>query len=137
MLALWLLATAMTPELAAVQTELETALRERYPRVERFELAALDDERASRLGSGAPIARLGARSAVAGDDGRLVWFAVRGYSRVAVASRTRAARSELEPGELVLEERDVLGLGCEPLRSIEIAGDQWLQIGRASCRERV
>jgi len=128
MLAFWLL-TAMTAQLAEVQAELETALRAKYPNVERFELAPLDLDRASQLGAGAPIARLGARSAVAGGDGRLVWFAVRGYSHVAVASRTRAARSDLEAGDLVLAERDVLGLGCEPLQSAELADDHWLRRG--------
>lgn len=127
--AFWWLAMAMTAQLAEVQAELERALRAKYPHVTRFELAALDDERAERLRPGGPIARLGARSAVAGEDGRLAWFAVRGYSVVAVVTRPLAARTELAADDLALEERDVIGLGCTPLQTTELDGAQRLRRG--------
>jgi flagella basal body P-ring formation protein FlgA len=141
MAASWVLATAISAQLAAVHAELETALRAKYPQVTRVEIAAFDAERAAGLAAGASIARLGARSALADEQGRLVWFAVRGYSDVVILARTLPARADLGPDDLALAEREVVGIGCTPLRSTEIGAGHWLRRGvrggEVLCREAI
>jgi len=44
-----------------------------------------------------------------------VWFALKAYQRVWVATRSKAAHQLLEQGDLALEERDVAPLGATPL----------------------
>jgi flagella basal body P-ring formation protein FlgA len=134
-----LLVAAMAGQLAAVEAGLETALRAKHPDVVRFEISALDAERAGRLAADAPIVKLGARSAVAGENGRLVWFAVRGYRSVPVMTRTLAARTDLTRDDIAVEEHDVVGLSCMPLATPEAVEGAWtrrgLRVGDVLCSD--
>lgn len=52
-----------------------------------------------------------------------VWFALKAYQRVRVATRRKAAHQVLEWGDLALEERDVAPLGATPLNGdVQVTG---------------
>jgi flagella basal body P-ring formation protein FlgA len=107
---------------------LESELRARYPEVVRWEIDALEVPRAAGAAdetAAVTVVRLGARSAVAVDDARLEWFAVRGFRTVVVAARSLAARSDAAEDAFALEERDVLGIGCTPLTDLAGVAGNW------------
>jgi flagella basal body P-ring formation protein FlgA len=121
--------SAAAAQSVAVAGALEEALRTRYPDVVRFEMAALDSESVARVQEPTVVVRVGARSAVAGEDGRLVWFAVRGYRDVVVAARPLAPRADVTAGDVLVAERDVLGLACTPLADTAALATVWTTRG--------
>jgi flagella basal body P-ring formation protein FlgA len=120
-----LLAAAAGAHSVPVAGALEQALRARYPEVARFEVAAFDPERAAQVPEAAAVVHLGARSAVAGADGRLVWFTARGYREVVVAAKPLAPRADVTAEDVLVAERDVLGLACAPLVDAAAITNAW------------
>lgn len=119
---------AVSTAAQGVPAALEAGLRAKYPEVVRWEIAALDAARAARSArenGPVTVVRLGARSAVAVDESRPLWFAVRGFRTVAVAARNLAARSAAAAEDFTLEERDVLGIGCTPLADLGAVAGTW------------
>jgi len=132
-------AAAAAAQAAPVAGALEDALRARYPDVVRFEIVALDPERAARVPETAAVVRLGARTAVAEADGRLVWFVARGYRDVVVAAKALAPRADVTAEDVLVVERDVLGLACAPVVDVAVLANAWtlrgVREGDILCRD--
>lgn len=123
-----LLLAASTAAQGTPKDALESELRAKYPDVARWEIDALDESRAARAAretGPVTVVRFGARSAVAMADEHVLWFAVRGYRNVVVATRNLGARSDAAEADFVLAERDVVGLRCAPLADLAAVAGSW------------
>jgi flagella basal body P-ring formation protein FlgA len=99
---------------------LEQLLRERRADVARWQVQQLANEAGdTRDFANAQLGRIGARTPVRFADGRVRWYAVAGFRDVLVSARAVESGAPLSASDTRLESRDVLGLGCEPVREID------------------
>ncbi len=141
LLMLWSMTSAAerAPEsmwMAQSRLSLMQALQDTHPSIERWEVEALlSDQQLQQLSAAAltkvEVNRLGARSGLRvtlrSQEGKTLqlplWYAVRGYATVVAAARDIASLESLAPMDGQLAERDVMGLGCEPvLNTDQLAG---------------
>jgi flagella basal body P-ring formation protein FlgA len=124
-------AGAEAPEWQAFAIErLQQALSAAHPQVDEWRIEPLIGKRQLegllRLSpSFIEVTRLGKRSSVRlaeaspSQNARTVWFAVSGMDEVLTAAATLRRGASLGRMDVVLATRDVLGLGCEPVRDPE------------------
>jgi flagella basal body P-ring formation protein FlgA len=88
----------------------ETRLIETHPRPPKSPKSMIES-----------IGRIGPRTAVRFGDGRVRWYVVSGFRPVAVATRALEYRDAVTASDVTVDERDVIGLGCE---AVEIDGER-------------
>jgi flagella basal body P-ring formation protein FlgA len=102
---------------ATPSSGVEALLRAQRPEVERWQVRPLAENvpvtaEAVRLG------KLGVRTAVRFSDGRVRWYAIEGYREVLVSAHRIESGVAVGGEDARLESRDVIALGCAPLREL-------------------
>jgi flagella basal body P-ring formation protein FlgA len=135
---------------ALAEQALRQALTKQHPNIEEWRLRALTGARQEpRLAAqpvvDAEVMQLGARSAVqlwCDQQSRYrcatVWFAVSGLQYAVTSAAELAQAGTVRAQGLIMQQHDVMKLGCEPLSSLEgVEGSrtrQRLYAGQALCR---
>jgi flagella basal body P-ring formation protein FlgA len=131
-----------TPPAGAVEAALESRLRTAQPEVQRWEIRPVEtsaDVRAPALPI-VSIGRIGPRTAVRFADGRVRWYVVAGFRPAPVSTHAVEAGDPVTADAIETAERDLIGLGCEPLAIDETT--RWraarrLAAGEAICAHNV
>jgi flagella basal body P-ring formation protein FlgA len=146
------------PKVAALETlagqVLLTELQSKYPETKHWSVTPLvrQAHEESIFGKAAwetKVVRIGARSAVqvswaaenTARQVRTVWFDVVGPQSVVVATHAIAPNASLSVADAMIEERDVMGLSCSPLRDVtdlvQMRSRRALRTGAAICLEAI
>jgi flagella basal body P-ring formation protein FlgA len=99
----------------------EAQLRARRPDVVRWQTQAVETRTSSKNAEAAivRVGRLGPRTAVRLADGGVRWYSVAGFAPVLVSVHSIDAGAALTAGDTAPAERDVIALGCEPLKEVD------------------
>jgi flagella basal body P-ring formation protein FlgA len=110
---------AASPLLADdASSAVEQRLRAARPEILRWQTQPLDERATTRRETDiVAVGHIAARTPVRYADGHVAWFAVAGFRPVWVSAHTLEALASVDAADAVLEERDVLALGCQPLAS--------------------
>ena len=125
----------------AVPAALEQRLRELRPDVLRWEVQPVGSAVPAPTANIADLGRIGPRMAVRFTDGRVRWYAVAGMRRVLTSAHAAAAGVPLSAADVTAAERDVIGLGCEPLAEMpevqRMRATRRLSTGDALCTQSI
>lgn len=125
----------------AVPATLEQKLREQRPDVLHWEIKPVESGGPAPAASIADLGRIGPRTAVRFTDGRVRWYAVVGMRRVLTSAHVVDVGAPLAGTDLAAAERDVIGLGCEPLAELPEAqrmrATRRLSSGDALCTQSI
>lgn len=114
------LASVVACAAATAPPTLEQRLGVARPDVVRWQTQSLDRGVRARAESDiVAVGRVAARVPVRYADGHVAWFAVAGFRPVLVSSHVLEARAGVAAKDATSEDRDVLALGCEPLKTLD------------------
>jgi len=125
----------------AAPATLEHRLHEQRPDVLRWEIRPVESGGAAPSANIADLGRIGPRTAVRFTDGRVRWYAVVGMRRVLTSAHVVEAGAPLTSTDFAAAERDVIGLGCEPLAAVpdaqRLRATRRLSTGDALCTQSI
>jgi flagella basal body P-ring formation protein FlgA len=138
-LAMTLLAIGGVVRAADLADSLQRHLQAQRPDISRWQTSPVAATRPVADAEIATVGRIGARTPVRFADGRVRWYAVAGFRSVLVSTVPLESGTVLNPQDTRLAERDVIGLGCEPLIPDErrLRTTRRLAAGDALCAREV